>query len=132
MDAKSTAVPWHTAKRILETMFRKIGVDAFPDVTIGRGHAHCAFSTEDRALLVQPFMGKKDVPRQCEELRQLKEQLIEHEGDGVKIMMALYFPGEAEGIGRLRGITRITPGNMASLRRFFLNRRQRSPACPST
>lgn len=113
-------------------MFREIGVDTFPDVTIGKGHAHCAFSTEDRALLVQPFMGKKKVLLQCEELRMLKEQLIEQEKGKVKIITALYFPEAAKGIGSLRGINRITPGNMASFRHFFLNGRQRSASCPST
>ena len=121
MSAKSTAIPWNTAKRILETMFKEIGVDTFPDVTIGKGHAHCAFSTEDRALLVQPFMGKKNVLLQCEELRLLKKHLIEQEKDHVEIITALYFPDETKGIGRIRGITRITPGNMASFRRFFLS-----------
>lgn len=123
MSAKSTAIPWNTAKRILETMFKEIGVDTFPDVTIGKGHAHCAFSTEDRALLVQPFMGKKNVLLQCEELRLLKKHLIEQEKDHVEIITALYFPDETKGIGRIRGITRITPGNMASFRRFFLSGR---------
>ena len=123
MSAKSTAIPWNTAKRILETMFKEIGVDTFPDVTIGKGHAHCAFSTEDRALLVQPFMGKKNVLLQCEELRLLKKHLIEQEKDHVEIITALYFPDETKGIGRIRGTTRITPGNMASFRRFFLSGR---------
>ena len=123
MSAKSTAIPWNTAKRILETMFKEIGVDTFPDVTIGKGHAHCAFSTEDRALLVQPFMGKKNVLLQCEELRLLKKLLIEQEKDHVEIITAIYFPYETKGIGRIRGITRITPGNMASFRRFFLSGR---------
>ena len=132
MSVKSTAIPWNTARKILETMFRKIGVDTFYDVTIGKGHAHCAFSTEDRVLLIQPFMDKKNVPLQCEELRLLKEQLLDSGDDSAQIMTALYFPDEAKGIGRIRGITRITPGNMASFRRFFLSGRKRSAHDPST
>lgn len=113
-----TSISWERACRTLEAMFRQIGVSTFPDVTIGDGHAHRAFSSESRAVIVQPYLGKEQLSKQCEQLRSLREQLLENEPDS-QVMAAIYVPNDQERIPRYKGITRISPGNLTTIRHFL-------------
>ena len=113
-----TSISWERACRTLEAMFRQIGVSTFPDVTIGDGHAHRAFSSESRAVIVQPYLGKEQLSKQCEQLRSLREQLLENEPDS-QVMAAIYVPNDRERIPRYKGITRVSPGNLTTIRHFL-------------
>ena len=113
-----TSIPWERACRTLEAMFRQIGVSSFPDVTIGDGHAHRAFSSDSHAVIVQPYLGKEQLAKQCEQLRSLREQLLENEPDS-QVMAAIYVPDDQERIPRYKGITRISPGNLTTIRHFL-------------
>ena len=112
------SISWERACRTLEAMFRQIGVSTFPDVTIGDGHAHRAFSSESRAVIVQPYLGKEQLSKQCEQLRSLREQLLENEPDS-QVMAAIYVPDNQERIPRYKGITRVSPGNLTTIRHFL-------------
>ena len=120
MNEHHNSLPWAKAVRIMENMFKSMGIDSFPNVTIGRGHAHQAFSTEDKAILIQSFQGEENVLRQCQELRLLKEALQESEKGNAKILPALYFPDDACQNVKTGEVARITPRNMASFRRYFV------------
>ena len=113
-----TSIPWERACRMLEAMFRQIGVSSFPDVTIGDGHAHRAFSSDSHAVIVQPYLGKEQLSKQCEQLRSLREQLLENEPDS-QVMAAIYVPNDQERIPRYKGITRVSPGNLTTIRHFL-------------
>ena len=113
-----TSIPWERACRMLEAMFRQIGVSTFPNVTIGDGHAHRAFSSDSRAVIVQPYLGKEQLVKQCEQLRFLREQLLENEPDS-QVMAAIYVHDDQERLPRYKGITRIGPGNLTSIRHFL-------------
>lgn len=113
-----TSISWERACRTLEAMFRQIGVSTFPDVTIGDGHAHRAFSSESRAVIVQTYLGKEQLSKQCEQLRSLREQLLENEPDS-QVMAAIYVPDNQERIPRYKGITRVSPGNLTTIRHFL-------------
>ena len=121
-----TSIPWERACRMLEAMFRQIGVSSFPDVTIGDGHAHRAFSSDSHAVIVQPYLGKEQLSKQCEQLRSLREQLLENEPDS-QVMAAIYVPNDQERIPRYKGITRISPGNLTTIRHFFNIRQKGTP-----
>lgn len=121
-----TSIPWERACRTLEAMFRQIGVSSFPDVTIGDGHAHRAFSSDSHAVIVQPYLGKEQLSKQCEQLRSLREQLLENEPDS-QIMAAIYVPNDRERIPRYKGITSISPGNLTTIRHFFNTRQKGAP-----
>lgn len=112
------SIPWERACRMLEAMFRQIGVSSFPDVTIGDGHAHRAFSSDSHAVIVQPYLGKEQLSKQCEQLRSLREQLLENEPDS-QVMAAIYVPNDQERIPRYKGITRVSPGNLTTIRHFL-------------
>ena len=113
-----TSIPWERACRMLEAMFRQIGVSSFPDVTIGDGHAHRAFSSDSHAVIVQPYLGKEQLSKQCEQLRSLREQLLENEPDS-QVMAAIYVPNDQERFPRYKGITRVSPGNLTTIRHFL-------------
>ena len=113
-----TSIPWERACRMLEAMFRQIGVSSFPDVTIGDGHAHRAFSSDSHAVIVQPYLSKEQLPKQCKQLRSLREQLLENEPDS-QVMAAIYVPDDQERIPRYKGITRVSPGNLTTIRHFL-------------
>ena len=121
-----TSIPWERACRMLEAMFRQIGVSSFPDVTIGDGHAHRAFSSDSHAVIVQPYLGKEQLSKQCEQLRSLRERLLENEPDS-QVMAAIYVPNDQERIPRYKGITRISPGNLTTMRHFFNIRQKGTP-----
>ena len=108
---------------MLEAMFRQIGVSSFPDVTIGDGHAHRAFSSDSHAVIVQPYLGKEQLSKQCKQLRSLREQLLENEPDS-QVMAAIYVPDDQERIPRYKGITRISPGNLTTIRHFLTTNRE--------
>ena len=113
-----TSIPWERACRMLEAMFRQIGVSSFPNVTIGDGHAHRAFSSDSHAVIVQRYLGKEQLSKQCEQLRSLREQLLENEPDS-QVMAAIYVPDNQERIPRYKGITRVSPGNLTTIRHFL-------------
>ena len=113
-----TSIPWERACRTLEAMFRQIGVSTFPNVTFGDGHAHRAFSSDSRAVIVQPYLGKEQLVKQCEQLRFLREQLLESEPDS-QVMAAIYVPDDQERLPRYKGITRVSPGNLTTIRHFL-------------
>ena len=121
-----TSIPWERACRMLEAMFRQIGVSTFSDVTIGDGHAHRAFSSDSRAVIVQPYLGKEQLSRQCEQLRALREQLLENEPNS-QVMATIYVPNDQERIPRYKGITRISLGNLTTIRHFFNTRQKGTP-----
>ena len=108
---------------MLESMFKQIGVSAFPNVTMGDGYAHMAFSSEDHAVIIQPHLGKEQLAKQCEQLRSLREQLLENEPDS-QVMAAIYVPDDQERIPRYKGITRISPGNLTTIRHFLTTNRE--------
>lgn len=103
---------------MLESMFKQIGVSAFPNVTMGDGYAHMAFSSEDCAVIIQPHLGKEQLSKQCEQLRSLRERLLENEPDS-QVMAAIYVPNDQERIPRYKGITRVSPGNLTTIRHFL-------------
>lgn len=103
---------------MLESMFKQIGVSAFPNVTIGDGYAHMAFSSEDRAVIIQPYLGKHNLNEQCRQLRNLRKRLQESEPDS-QIMPALYFTSDATCAKRIKDIAFITPSRLTSLRHFL-------------
>ena len=113
-----TSIPWERACRTLEAMFRQIGVSTFPNVTIGDGHAHRAFSSDSHAVIVQHYLGKERLAKQCEQLRSLREQLLENEPDS-QVMAAIYVPDDQERLPRYKGITRVSPGNLTTIRHFL-------------
>ena len=120
MNKHHRNLPWAKAVRIMENMFKSMGIDSFSNVTMGGGRAHQAFSTEDKAILIQSFLGEENVLRQCQELRLLKKALQESEKGNAKILPALYFPDDACKNVKLGEVARITPRNMASFRRYFV------------
>ena len=120
------SIPWERACRMLEAMFRQIGISSFPDVTIGNGHAHCAFFSDSNAVIVQPYLGKEQLARQCEQLRTLRKHLLDNEPDS-NIMAAIYVPDDQKRIPRLKNITRISPNNLTTIRHFFITRQKGTP-----
>lgn len=118
-------ISWDRACRMLEAMFKQIGIDAFPNVSMGDGYAHYAFASEDRAIVIQPYQGKETLVRQCHQLLQLREQLLESEPN-CHVMAALYFSSDAERLSRLKGIARVSPGNLSSFRRFLTKNKGKS------
>lgn len=117
-------IPWERACRILETMFKRLGADTFPNVSIGEGYAHTAFATGRRAIIVQAYLGKAHVMRQCHQLRTLHERLHENEPSS-PVLAALYFPIDTEHMPKPKGIVCISPRNLTTLRRFLIGGQER-------
>lgn len=130
MSDSRTSLPWDKAVLIFENIFGRMGVDSFQNVLIDGGRAHQVYSTEETALLIQPFQGMNHFRHQCEELLLLRKRLMSLEETDVNVLPAIYFSdsSEAHKIASWKGIAKITPNNMGAFKRYFtrsMKRRER-------
>lgn len=109
---------WDRASRMLEFMFNRLGINSYPNVLMGDGYAHFAYSIDNRAVVIQPYQGKANFVRQYTQLRKLRDQLVSTEPHS-RVMAAFYFQSEMEKLSRINGIARITPERLMSLKRFL-------------